>query len=204
MTLFNGLTPDETEKICSCAGARTREFAKGQTIIAEGEDALKLGVISDGKAQLSKTNIIIKKGDYIGLLAAASKTRSPVTVRAVERLTALFLPFDKMLCPCQKLCPCHLTVIANITAELSENALSLQERMDCLLKPTVREKLAAYLTRESRGSAEAFSITLNRRELANYLNVERSALSRELSRMKKEGVIDYHMNMFKIFGNISQ
>ena len=75
----------------------------------------------------------------------------------------------------------------------------LHERIDCLLRPTIREKIRTYLWRVSRDQQKrTVPIPMNRNAMAEYLNVERSALSRELSYMKRDGIIDYHKNMFRL------
>ena len=87
----------------------------------------------------------------------------------------------------------------NYISIVAEKGLVLHERINCLLKPTVREKIMAYLLRVSREQARSsFQIPLNRNAMAEYLNVERSALSRELSGMKRDGLIDYHRNHFTL------
>lgn len=86
-----------------------------------------------------------------------------------------------------------------VTVEAQDDVLVLHERIDCLLRPTIREKILTYLWWMSREQQKrTFTIPMNRNAMAEYLNVERSALSRELSYMKRDGVIDYHKNTFRL------
>jgi len=215
LDIFDGLTREEVKQVCECLDASKREYAKGQAVITAGDDVSYVGIILDGTAKSVKTDVsgrtftvaLLKRGGYIGILLAASKTRkSHVTVEATDRLTVLQIPFSKLIRQCPKFCRGHSLVIRNLLGGISEKALFLHDRNDCLIKPTVREKILTYLIRESArfGDGANFEIPLDRSGLADYLNVERSALSRELSRMKKEGIIDFYRNSFKIIGNISQ
>jgi len=213
LEIFAGLNGAQIEQICSCFGAVTRVYPKGKAVITAGDAVKRVGIVLDGKARSVKTDIsgrtfivaLLKRGDCIGVLLAASKTRrSHVTVEATERLTVLFLPFDKLMRQCPKFCRSHSVVMRNLVHIISEKALFLHERNDCIIKPTLREKILTYLKRESGGFDGNFEIGLDREGLADYLNADRSALSRELSRMKTEGIIDYHKNAFKIFGDIAQ
>ncbi len=96
-------------------------------------------------------------------------------------------------------CPRHEKLLRNYLGIVAEKGLVLHERIDCLLKPSLREKIMNYLLRVSREQqSRTFSIPMNRNEMADYLNIERSALSRELSRMKRDGLIDYHRDSFKL------
>ena len=214
LELFRGLTATEIRKVCDCLGAYTRHFNKNETVVSEGETLKQFGVVLGGRARSFKTDVsgkvftvsVIDEGGYIGVLLAGGagsvlERSSPVTVTAQDRLSVLFIPLNQLVRQCSKSCSFHAAVLNNFIAGISEKAMLLYERIDCLIKITVREKVMAYLTETAkRAGSSSFEIDFNREGLAEYLNTERSALSRELSKMKKDGLIDYHKNIFKILG----
>lgn len=137
------------------------------------------------------------------LLCANPDHRSPVTVQADEDSSVLMVRFSGLMARCAENCPQHERLIQNYAGVLARKGLTLHERIDCLLRPTVREKIMAYLNRASREQG-GFSIKLppDRSAMAEYLNVNRSALSRELSSMKHDGLIDYYKSNFELkYGN---
>lgn len=103
------------------------------------------------------------------------------------------IPFERVLARCEKACPRHDRLLRNYISIVAKKGLVLHERIDCLLRPTIREKILTYLQCIAREQQKrTFTIPMNRNSMAEYLNVERSALSRELSYMKRDGIIDYH------------
>ena len=203
--LFSGIS--NIPKLLECIGAVYVQYKKGDIIIEDGSCVYDFGVVVSGhgcsyKEDESGKKVIItllKKGSEIGVLLAAIKDyRSPVTVQALDEMTVLKISFDALLARCKNSCACHEQLLRNYIYIVAEKGLVLHERIACLLKSTVREKILTYLIKVSGGNKQTFVIPLNRQAMAEYLNVERSALSRELSKMKKEHIIDYHKNMFKI------
>jgi CRP-like cAMP-binding protein len=206
--LFKGMNAGDIRKICECFGAYTREFKKGETVICEGDAVKSFGVVVGGSARSYKTDIngsiftvaLIGEGGYIGILLAglaAEYKHSPVTVEATDRLTVLFVPFRRLIKQCGENCSHHNKIMNNFICGVSAKAMLLYERIDCLIQPTTREKVLAFLLQQSP-AGESFEIGFDRERLAEYLNVDRSALSRELSRMKKDGVIEYNRSRFTV------
>lgn len=143
---------------------------------------------------------LLKKGSEIGVILAASlEHKSPVTVQAEDDVLVLQIPFERVLARCEKACPRHDRLLRNYISIVAKKGLVLHERIDCLLRPTIREKILTYLQCIAREQQKrTFTIPMNRNSMAEYLNVERSALSRELSYMKRDGIIDYHKNTFRL------
>lgn len=206
--LFSGIEPENIAGLIGCIKARRVEYAKGEFIVEEGSMVYDFGILLSGHGRAIKWDsndkliiiTLLKKGSEIGVILAASlEHRSPVSVQALDDVSVLLIPFDRVLNSCEKACPQHSKLLRNYINAVSEKGLVLHERIDCLLKTTVREKILAYLTRISRErQSQTFSIPLNRNTMAEYLNIERSALSRELSNMKRDGLIDYHKNSFRL------
>lgn len=206
--LFSGIELQEIDRLLNCLCTKYVRYAKGDYIIEEGDKVFDFGIILSGHGRAIKWDSsdrltiisLLKKGSEIGVILAASVNhKSPVTVQAQDDILVLQIPFERVLARCEKGCLWHDRLLRNYINIVAEKGLVLHERIDCLLRPTIREKILTYLWRVSREQQKrTFTIPMNRNAMAEYLNVERSALSRELSYMKRDGVIDYHKNMFRL------
>ena len=204
--LFSGIEADEIAGLLDCVNAKRIEYKKDAFIIEEGDTVYDFGIMLSGHGRSIKWDMndkviiitLLKEGSEIGIILAASlEHKSPVSVQAQDDVSVMSITFDRVFSRCEKACPRHDRLLRNFINIVAEKGLVLHERMDCLLKPTVREKVLTYLQRIS-GEQQSRSITvpINRNGMAEYLNIERSALSRELSHMKRDGLIDYHKNWF--------
>ena len=207
-SLFSGIPSTDIIALLHCVQARCVSYKKDAMIIEEGEQVKEFGIVLSGHGRSMKWDgsdklvilTLFKAGSAIGVLLAANPSHeSSVFVQALEDTVVLHISFDKMLSRCSENCPRHDAILKNYIKIVSQKGLVLHERISCLLKPTVREKITSYLKRVSvEQKSKTITIPLNRNQMAEYLNVERSALSRELSMMKREGLIDYHLNGFKL------
>lgn len=206
--LFSGIASTQITGLLKCIHARKADYAENEMIIAQGSRVHEFGIMLSGHGRSIKwdaadrliTITLLKKGSEIGVLLAASpEHESPVSVQAQEPAAVLLISYDRLLARCHKTCPHHERLLRNFIGIVAEKGLVLHERIDCLLKPSLREKIMNYLVRVSREQqSRIFSIPLDRKAMAEYLNIERSALSRELSYMKRDGLIDYHKNSFRL------
>lgn len=206
--LFLGIESQEIDGLLHCLCTKYTRYEKGDIIIEEGNKVYDFGIILSGHGRAIKWDAsdrliiisLLKKGSEIGVILAASLDhKSPVTVQAQDDVLVLQIPFERVLTRCEKACPWHEKLLRNYINIVAEKGLVLHERIDCLLRPTIREKVLTYLWRISREQQKrTFTIPMNRNAMAEYLNVERSALSRELSYMKRDGIIDYHKNSFRL------
>ncbi len=204
--LFKGIAKKEIPSIVSCLSAIQKKYGAGEIMLWEGDHVSDIGILLSGSARSMKTDLngkqvivtLLSPGSYIGVLLAASKDRkSPVSVRAHEASHAIFIPIGHILTRCD--CPCHANLVENLLNGIAEKALVLHDRNDCLIKPSIREKVLTFLTVEAKKKGAAtFKIMMDRDAMAEYLGVNRSALSRELSWMKRDGLIDYDKNWFKL------
>jgi len=212
-----------------CIHSRVVDYKKNEIIIEAGVPTENFGILLEGSAQSIKWDAsgrqviitLIGQGGAIGVLLAASGGQvSPLAVQATSDAKVLMLSFSRLLVSCEKKCPHHDELLRSYIALLAAKGLELHERINCLLEPTVREKILTYLRKAARdadvdsstaisvassseandlcGNNRTFILPINRNIMAEYLNVERSALSRELSRMKRDGLIDYHKNTFRL------
>lgn len=191
-----------------CINARSIKFKKDEFIIEAGRATNYFGILLEGSARSIKWDAsgklvivtMVEKGGAIGVFLAASEGRvSPLSVQATSDSTVMTIPFSRIITRCKKYCPHHEKLLQNFISLIAEKGLELHERINCLLEPTVRDKILTYLSKISREQQSRIIILpINRNIMAEYLNVERSALSRELSRMKKDGLINYRKNSFEI------
>ncbi len=212
--LFSGISQERLPEMLLCLQARREEFPAGALIHKEGEQVGDVGLVLSGHARSLKADdagepliiSLLEQGSFLGVLLAASRDRkSPVSVQAQEPLTVIFFSAHRLIFPCEKACGDHALLLRNFLDSVAEKSLTLNDRIDCLIRRSVREKIATYLSRLAAEKSELmgapvreFSIPLDRNALANYLNVERSALSRELSRMRADGLIEYRKNFFRL------
>lgn len=206
--LFAGIGEEKLCRMLSCLHARRARFGAGDLVVREGDAVHEVGIVLAGQAcalrqssgGVSLTVSFLEPGSLLGVLLAASRDRkSPVSVQAAGPLDVLFLPAQSLNTSCEKDCPEHRGLRLNFLDSVAEKSLVFNDRIDCLTRRSVREKVMAYLAHMAaeKGSRE-FAIPLDRSALAEYLNVERSALSRELSRMRKDGLIQCRKNTFKL------
>ena len=207
--LFENMSREEIRSMLSCLGYHERVYPKNNIIWNTGDIVRSFGIVLDGQAQVlrddlfGKRNILasITPGGVFGeAFACAGLPESPVSVMAGQTATrVLFLNVEKVLTLCSHACAFHNELIARLVRMLARKNIALNEKIDFLGKRTTREKIGAFLLSSyRRQKSNPFLIEFNRNELADFLSVDRSALSRELSAMKRAGLIDYWKNSFKI------
>jgi len=194
LSLFRGIDAAEIRKVCDCFAAYRKTFVKGDVIFKQGSPHTHFGLIFD---------VSEGESEYIGELLEACETHS-ATITAQDKTEVLFVPFRKLSRQCNKACAAHGTVTDNFMRQITQTALEYGQRIDCLVQPTLRDKTMAYLLSQRRrrnaeyGECAAFETQHDRRGISEYLKVEYTALSRELSRLKREGVLDYDKNTYMI------
>lgn len=206
--LFEGTDDAELRSMLSCLGYTVRQYPKNDMIWNVGTKTQSFGIVAEGQAQVIREDwfgtrsiiAAIPPGGVFGeAFACAGVERSPVAVRAGADSIVLFLSAEKLLTVCSNACGFHGRLIRRLTRMLARKNIELNRKIEFMSRRTTKEKLEAYLLSEyGRQKNNPFLIALDRAELADYLGVDRSAMSRELSRMKQAGVIDYWKNSFKI------
>ncbi len=208
ISLFEGLSSEEVLKLLSCFGVRERKCARGEAVISRGDKVDSLGIVLSGSLQIHRdaedgTRAIIASIDrgavFAEAFACAGVERCPVSVIAVEDSSVLFLPFRKLVQTCSTACAFHSRVIMNLLGLFARKNLTLSAKLDVLSQRSIRGKLMTYLSSVSGAERGApFTIPFMRHELSDYLCVDRSALSRELGKMRKEGLITVSGNLFTL------
>lgn len=206
MPLFQGISRKDCESILHCLDGRKRYFQKQEVIWSEGEPARKVGIVLSGCVQVVSEDVfgnrnILEKlmpGELFGAAyACAGVGGSPVSVVAVTDSQVFQVDIQRVLEVCPASCPFHQQLIRNLVTILAGKNVMLGEKLRHLSKRTTREKLLSYLSETAKQkNARHFVIPCNRQELADYLCVERSAMSAELSKLRRDGVLDYRKSEF--------
>lgn len=204
--IFRGLTEGELDGALSYLGAREKHYKKGDNLIMLGDEISTFGIITSGTVQISCDDIdgnrmimaTVTKGNmFAESLAVTANSDSPIYAVATEASSVLWLsaaPIRKNIVSS----PLHSKIISNFTSAIAFKCLSMNERIQILSKKTIREKVIAYISLlPAHDKSGEIVLPLSRQDMANYLGVERSALSRELSKMQKDGIISYTRNRFK-------
>jgi CRP-like cAMP-binding protein len=132
--------------------------------------------------------------------ACAEMEKTPVSALAVEKTDVLFIDYQKIITICPSACVFHGQLIENMLRILAEKNILLTQKMEILSKRTTKEKLLAYLSFQAiAAKSSSFYIPFQRQALADYLGVDRSAMSSALGALKKEGKIDFEKNWFRLF-----
>ena len=208
--LFDGLEGAELEGLLDCLSARAARRAAGGFFLMAGQQARWAGVLLTGRAQViredfsgSRTLVApIEPGELFAeafACASGGGQTLTVSVRAAADSTALLLDLSRAALPCERGCPRHARLTANLLAVMADKNLLLSRRVGHLSRRSTREKVLSYLSEQAvlRG-ADTFTIPFDRQELADYLCVERSALSAVLSALRREGALDFHRSTFTL------
>jgi CRP-like cAMP-binding protein len=206
--LFRKINETEFGHLMECLGAQVRNLQADEYIFLAGDEVNHIGIVLTGTAEIVKENLAGNKHILAMLgpsdmfaegIVCTAKRISPVTVRVKEDAKILFIPYERIIRSCGNSCIFHINLIQNMMVVLGEKNINLNRKLELLILKGMREKLVSFLLGESgeRGSS-MFQIKLNRTELADYLNVSRTSMCRELARMKEEGLIDYYGNSFKL------
>ena len=208
-TLFAGMDEEERSSLCRCLGATRRKCKKGEAIILRGEEVSYCAVVLRGQVQaesvtpLGERRIVAVHGPgslFADVLAVSADRRSPLDVLAAEAGTELLLiPGGALAGGCSRACAAHERLRKNLLQELAEKYWQQRRRCGYLEKSSLRSRIAARLLYEAkRQKSSIFSLGCSREALAGELGANRSALSRELSRMKQEGLIDTYRDSFRL------
>lgn len=206
--LFKGIRDSDFSSMLQCMDSRTLYYQKNQPVFSEGEPADYVGIVLSGEIHIIKIdfdgnrNIIgtVTPSQLFGeVFACAGISSLPVSAIAASDSTVLLVSCKKIITTCSSSCLFHNQVIQNLLHIVAEKNLMLNQKIQFLSKKTTREKLMAFLYAQAKeNQSTTFTIPYDRQALADYLGVERSAMSTELGKLKKEGKIDFHKNRFQI------
>lgn len=205
--LFSGMSGEKIRHLLPCLGATVRQFGKGTFLWHEGDTVTHCGIVlqgavdavrygDDGTEELAARQ---RPGDVFGELLMAAQMPSPVSLRCAQAAEVLFLPLEGIVGGCEKCCPCHVLLRRNLLQKMGETFFQQRRRTVYLAQPSLRQRILLYLRDMQRQTGSGtFTIPYNREELATFLGVNRSALSRELGRMQQEGMLEFYRSSFRI------
>ena len=209
--LFAGVEEGDLEIMAQCLNGKEITLAKGQPVFLEGEKAEFVGVVLSGAIQIVRDDYwghrsvmgVAESGDlFAEAFSCAGEEFLPMSAFALKDSRVILFDCKKVLTVCSHACPFHQRLVQNLLMILARKNLSLSRKIQVMSKKTTREKLMAFLMDQAKQKhAAAFTIPYDRQGLADYLSVERSAMSAEISKMKKEGLIDTKGSWFHLTKN---
>ncbi|MBQ2644414.1 Crp/Fnr family transcriptional regulator [bacterium] len=205
--LIKGIKTQELSSMLGCLRGVIKKYNKGETVISEGQKLEKFGILIEGNLQIVQYDYIgnksvisvIQPKQIFGEAFAYVNKVSSFNVEAIENSQVLFLDSNKLSTPCENCCTFHKQLVKNLLFIISNKNVNLTQKIECMSKRTTKEKLLTFLSLESiKNKSKEFYIQYDRQSLADYLGVERSAMSTELSKLRKDGIIEFEKNWFKL------
>lgn len=206
--LFRDVAPEDIPSLIKCLAPAAKKFLKQEMVVSAGQPASKIGLMLSGSAQVvdedvyGNRSILTDLGphDLFGEAFCFAGTGTfPVSVVAVSDCEAMFFDCRKIISPCASACVFHKRLVENMMQIIAVKNVMLSRKIEHISKRRTRDKLISYLSSEAKKAGSMkFKIPYDRQELADFLCVDRSALSGELGKMKKEGLLDYSRSEFEI------
>ena len=206
--LFAEIEEENLLRMLSCLGAKVVSFDKKYTVFAEGSPAKYIGIMLSGSAQIIQVDYYGNRSIlsevsapevFAEAFACAEVDALPVTVIANDPCDIMLIECDHILHTCSNNCGFHQKLIFNLMKDLASKSILFHQRIEITSKRTTREKLLTYLLMQAKAAGrDSFDIPFDRQELADYLEVDRSGLSAEISKLRREGVLDSHKNSFTL------
>lgn len=206
--LFKGVPEYSITPMMGCLRARERFYGKNEYIYHTGDAINEIGIVLSGNIQIinedawGSVTILaeLTEGMLFGeAFVLGGVEKIPLSVLASEKSTVLFIDKDRTITPCPAACGFHFDIAGNMIKILAQKNIFLTGRAEHLSKRSTKEKVLSYLSSVSvKTGSRTFTIPFDRRQLADYLAVDRSALSSVLGKLRDEGLIDFNKNSFTL------
>ncbi|NLW11404.1 MAG: Crp/Fnr family transcriptional regulator [Clostridiaceae bacterium] len=206
--LFNSLQDEDIIGMMPCFSASETKCIKGDILFQAGDRQTTIGIVVRGEIHIQKEDYagnrflvnVLSPGDMFGEVSAfANIDRWANTVLAGDDSSVVFIRVERISKPCCRVCASHQVLIENMLKIVARKALHMNSRINYLKLRGMREKLANFLMEQSlKNGRTTFDLPMNREALADFLNVSRPSMSRELGRMRDEGIIDFYRSSFVI------
>ncbi len=207
VALFEGMTWEEIMSLLSCLGGVRRSYADGSPVFLEGQTVRYIGVVLAGAVQVVDEDLfgrwsivgVMEAGELFGeAFACAEIPRLPFSIWSRAKSEVLFLEYERVIHTCSDACLFHSRLVTNMVSVLAGKNLMLNRKIRYLSQRSTRGKLLSYLSEQAKAAGSpVFEIPFDRQTLADFLCVERSAMSVELSKLRQEGVLDFHRSTFR-------
>lgn len=206
--IFAEISEFDMQALAYCLKIKFRNYNKNDTIIAQGQPVEDVAMLLKGGAKIENIDSFgdislitkLKAGDVYGVENGfMGETTYKDTLTATENCLVMLMNRHRLLTPCENKCKRHDIVMRHLIQMVIERNYELSEKLKFLSKKNIKEKVLAYLQAQSKKAGSLyFDIPYNKTELANYLSVDRSALSTTLSRLREEGLIDFDKKHYHI------
>lgn len=208
--LFENIRETDLTALLSCLGARTARYSKKALVMSEGDPAREFGIVLSGAVQIMHTDYMGNRTIVAKLLpsqlfaeafACAGLVSLPLDVVAADDCEIMFISCSRTLHSCCNACEFHSRIIYNLMKSIAEKNIIFHRKLRITSKRSTREKLLEYLNQQShKVGSHSFDIPYDRQELADYLEVDRSGLSAEISKLRAEGIIESDKKRFTLLG----
>ena len=213
--LFKGIEPGDCRRMITCFNADMKTFKPGSRIMDYSDNPDKLGIILNGTAVMVRYDVngvrsimeSLGEQSVFGVyFTFTASLRSGIEIIAETECEVMFVKRSEITKRCENACQCHSRVVENLLDLMSEKAISLNERIEVLSQRSIEDKLISCLSiiEEKTPKGKAPQIPFSTTALSDYLCVNRSALQREISRLKKEGVLTISKRKFKLYRSPDQ
>lgn len=206
--LFKNVQEKNMEAVLSCLGGHIKVYEKGEYVSLAYEEVKNVGLILQGTVQMVQEDVwgrktlltMMNKNELFGeTFICGDHTLPTVSFYASTHAEVLFMPIHRVMHTCTNACEFHHRITENLTRMIANKNEQLIEKIEILSQKTLKDKISVYLSIEAkRNQSNYFELQTGRLEMAEYLCADRSALTRELNIMKKEGLIDFDKNTFRL------
>ncbi len=206
--MFSGVKEENILPMLSCLGARIQKYKKGEYVFRQGEHIKEITILAEGRLLIQKDDYwgnrsilsYVNAGDMFGEAYATPDSSALLNdVIALEDSTVIFFDVTRVITTCPSACSFHSLVVKNMFFALSDKNRQLVQKLGHLSERSTREKLVSYLSEQAKKQESTeFEIPYNRQQLADFLSVDRSAMSKELCRMRDEGMLSFRKNRFSL------
>ncbi len=208
--LFSGVGGEDILSMLACLNATVQSRGKGEYVFRQGEMIRSLTLLAAGRLHIQKEDYWgnlsilneIRPGEMFGEAYIVPNSGALMNdVVAAEDSIIFSFDIDRILSVCPSACPFHTRLVKNLFYTISEKNRSLVQKLGYMSQRTTREKLLSYLSDEAkRQNSSSIKIPFNRQQLADFISVDRSAMSNELCKMRDEGILDFYKNEFTLHG----
>lgn len=207
-SLFSQIKDEHLLALLHCLSATVKTYGKKETILEEGRPAKYIGIVLSGAAQMVQLDFygnrsIVSTAEpselFAESFACAEIPSIPLSIIATEPSEIMLIDCQRIIHSCSNACDFHQQMIYNLLKNVATKNILFHQKIEITAKRSTREKLMAYLTLQAKkAGSNSFDIPFDRQELADYLEVERSGLSAEISKLRKEGLLKSEKKHFEL------
>lgn len=197
--IFSSISAQDLAQMMDCFGGHEEHFTVGQTVMQYRDGLRQIGILLSGEAQLVRYDYdgncsileTLEEDSVFGELFALPMAEDEFSVECTKDCSVLFLDYERMMTRCKRGCKCHDILVRNMLELVSRKVQRLSQRLEVLSQRTIRGKVLCYFGMLSRReNSKSFTLPFSMSSLVDYLCVDRSAMLREMKKLRTEGVLD--------------